>query len=156
MYPIRRIILLIFCYFLLFPSNKVTGESIFLDETISIPSMQAVYHREKEEIPLRITSMMRQEVGKILSEVHQLSGLNSLQLPTSYYHVHFPTPVVLPPFSPVGHPIHEIIVTPPHHAWDEYHLLIENQQGQWVEYKTHRTLSIFVNQLTAWNTIQIR
>lgn len=156
MHPIRRIILLIFCYFLLFPSNKVTGESIFLDESIPIPFMQVVYHHEQEDIPLRVTSMMRQEVGKILSEIHQLSGLNSLQLPTSYYHVHFPTPVVLSPFSAVRYPIHEIIVTPPHHAWDEHHLLIQNQQGQWIEYKTHRTLSILVNQLTAWNAIQTR
>ncbi|SDY29755.1 hypothetical protein [Thermoactinomyces sp. DSM 45892] len=156
MVPVRRIILLVFCYFLLLPSNKVTGDSALFHEPTPISSMQAMYHHERGDTPLRVSSTMRQEVGKVLSEVYQLSGLNSLQLPASYYHIHFPTPVVLSLFSPVRHPIDEIIITLPRNAWDEHHLLIKNQQNQWIEYKTHRTLGIFVNQLTAWNAMQPR
>lgn len=151
---LRQIILLFSFFFLLFIPLRSSDASKIDDQPTRITSMEVIYRMGDTRAPLKVTSMIRQETENVLASIHHLSGLSAHQLPHEYYHLWFANPVVLPHFSPIGHPVTDLIITPPKHTWDEYHLLVKNGQNQWIEYKTKRSLHILVNKIESWNTIK--
>ncbi|GGA38187.1 hypothetical protein GCM10007416_08940 [Kroppenstedtia guangzhouensis] len=99
----------------------------------------------QKQIPFRVNRGMQEELEQVLAGIHQMAGMRSFNLPDQYVLFRFPNPVVLTS-SPPGHPIREMIVTPPTHHWDQPRLLLKNPQNQWVEYKSDRTLLPLANQ----------
>lgn len=99
----------------------------------------------QKRIPFKVNRGMQAELEQVLSGINQMAGMRSFELPDQYVLFRFPHPVALPT-SPPGHPVREMIITPPANLWDPPRLLLKNPRNQWVEYKTNRSLLLLANQ----------
>lgn len=105
-----------------------------------------VIHQKRA--PFRVNRAMQAELEQVLKGIQQMAGMRSYNLPDHYVLFRFSHPVVLAS-SPVGHPIREIIVTPPSSLWEPPRLLVKNPQNQWVEYKSDRSLHLLAEKFKA-------
>jgi hypothetical protein len=146
---VKKLVLLFLACFLLF----LMTNPIFAAPSIDIPlyGIKMWHVKADKKIPLQYKSMMIYEIEEILANVHQLTGFTANQLPEEYYLIQFPAPLLIPPPSPIIHPIKEMIVTIPRLKWEPHRLYLKNSQNQWLEYQTTRSLSLLIEQLKAWN-----
>ncbi|WP_147635513.1 hypothetical protein [Risungbinella massiliensis] len=117
------------------------------DQVISIQEVEISYHQSNKIDLIKTPAPVQYEIQEILRNVYQLGGLTSIQLPSQYFQFHFSPAVVMPPISPIGHPIQEMIVSVPQTRFEPTRLYIRNTQNQWIEYRTTRSLSILLAQL---------
>ncbi|MFD1425367.1 hypothetical protein JOD24_000081 [Kroppenstedtia sanguinis] len=127
-------------------SLQMTEAQIALRPPAKISQVEGYRILHQKQIPFRVNRGIQAELEQVLTGIHQMAGMKSFDLPSQYILFRFPHPVALPT-SPPGHPIREMIITPPTNLWDPPRLLLKNPQNQWVEYKTNRSLLPLANQL---------
>lgn len=141
--------------YILFPCSVfllflITGGLIHAappDQGISIQKVEISHHHGSRSEAVKTSVSIQNELQEVLRNVYQLGGLTSIQLPNQYFQFHFTPAVIMPPISPIGHPIQEIIVSVSQARFEPTRLYIRNTQNQWVEYRTTRSLSILLAQL---------
>lgn len=147
--PLQRWIIATCLIFALFWAPLQVAEAHFATRppaTVARVEGYRVIHQKRA--PFRVNRAMQTEVEQVLKGIRQMAGMRSFNLPDQYVLFRFPNPVVLAS-SPVGHPIREMIITPPSSPWEPPRLLVKNPQNQWVEYKTDRSLNLLAEQFKA-------
>lgn len=133
--------------FLLFLIKEETVSADLPDSTIVVQNVQTTLHQANTIREIKTPIQVKKEIQEILQNVYQLGGLSSIQLPSKYYHFRFSPMIIMPPVSPIGHPISEMIISIPQTKWEPMKLYIRNAQKQWIEYRTSRSLQILLAQL---------
>lgn len=113
----------------------------FLTAEIVVGPIEVHKVEYQDEEKLKTTKWTQYEVSKILQSVTTMRTSSYRQLPKSYLLFKFDRSVTLND-SPIPFQVKQMIVTLPESKWEQPDMLLQNPQGQWIEYETSHPLTM--------------